>query len=397
MTSKFFVVPFATDGDKTTVPDGTQTDGSISYQAGWTLDYSLDPAVTPLAKPVSRSATNQLFYDVTLSLQQLQIWGTPDFITSSQNEGTPYPYSTYARVLYNDGLRGSLVFESIADNNTITPGAFQTNWRLDDFSAQKLTLDGFAGDAGLVAGDVVYWDYADNVFKKALADGTAKQEAIGIWDDVYLRVITDGFFPFFDSLIPNSNYYLSTTTPGEITTTKPATNAVKIGVATNPTTMFLGIQDEADFIPPVVQPAVASVYLDASTSGIPSDTTAYKINFGAVDFDTDSLWNATFFEYIADKDGYYEFNGSVLARPVEPGANGNVYITLFKNTDPYQRLSQIYTNGSDVTPSGSTLLPLNAGDVVYLAVTNATGVDVILEADMDVSISQFSLQYIRPL
>lgn len=82
MTSKFFVVPFATDGDKTTVPDGTQTDGSISYQAGWTLDYSLDPAVTPLAKPVSRSATNQLFYDVTLSLQQLQIWGTPDFITS---------------------------------------------------------------------------------------------------------------------------------------------------------------------------------------------------------------------------------------------------------------------------------------------------------------------------
>lgn len=43
MDSKFFRIPFAQSGDLATVPDGSQSDGSVSYTDGYGVDYSADP------------------------------------------------------------------------------------------------------------------------------------------------------------------------------------------------------------------------------------------------------------------------------------------------------------------------------------------------------------------
>lgn len=97
--ARFFDVPFARDGDKTTIPDSLQLDGSVSYTEGFGFDYerpAIDPITgqpDPLYKPVPRDGTNTLFYEVTDALGVIQRQGFADWTL----EGAPYAAASWVR------------------------------------------------------------------------------------------------------------------------------------------------------------------------------------------------------------------------------------------------------------------------------------------------------------
>ncbi len=47
---KFIKYPFALAGDKTTIPNPIQLDGSVSYVTGWGEDYSKNPQTTVICQ-----------------------------------------------------------------------------------------------------------------------------------------------------------------------------------------------------------------------------------------------------------------------------------------------------------------------------------------------------------
>jgi microcystin-dependent protein len=120
-TAPYFYYPFAIDGDVAAIPVTTQPGGSISYQQGYGPDYEKNLLTDPTALPIGRTTMNQLFFDITTLLQQYSQYGTPPFITTSQNQGTPFPYPIYARTYYS-----GVVYENQVADNTATPGTDAT-------------------------------------------------------------------------------------------------------------------------------------------------------------------------------------------------------------------------------------------------------------------------------
>lgn len=107
---------------------GTGSGGVGTY----TLDTSqtvVSEAMTSVMNPnallIDRAQMNAIFNDITLSLSRLQQFAFPQWITSANNDGTPYPYANGAVVLYTvDGV----VYQSIVGANTATPGTDPTKW-----------------------------------------------------------------------------------------------------------------------------------------------------------------------------------------------------------------------------------------------------------------------------
>lgn len=127
MAVKFFITAFAVSGDKTTVPNGVQTDGSVSYTQGYGPDYEANRLTDPAALLIERQKMNELFYDMTTNIQQYQIYGTPEFITTADNGGSAYSYSKDARVFYDDG-GGRATWTSLVNSNIVLPGSDPTKW-----------------------------------------------------------------------------------------------------------------------------------------------------------------------------------------------------------------------------------------------------------------------------
>jgi microcystin-dependent protein len=125
--AKFFKNPFAMSGDKASIPEPVKGSGEVSYVEGFGFDYERDQTSDPLAKAVPRDQSNELYYQITLALQQYQTNGFPDFITTADNGGTPYSYGLAAYVRYDDG-GGFAVYESIVGSNTSLP-TDTTKWR----------------------------------------------------------------------------------------------------------------------------------------------------------------------------------------------------------------------------------------------------------------------------
>jgi hypothetical protein len=156
--TKFFRFAFGVTGDRTAVPDDTQPSGDVSFEQGYGVDYSRDPATDPLAKNIERAKMNALLYDVTSVLQQYQTTGVPLFITAAENDGVAYEYEINAQVRY-DGGSGFKTYRSLEDANVALPtdatkwedltassgpvGTF-TNCRLTK-SGANLLLSRFAG------------------------------------------------------------------------------------------------------------------------------------------------------------------------------------------------------------------------------------------------------------
>lgn len=109
MAGRYFGIPFATTGDRITVPDATQPDGSVSFTQGFGFDYER-PNTDPAYKPVPRDGTNGLFHDITEALGIAQRQGVSDWTVDAQ----PYPINALAR-------HTNKVWRSLAANNNVTP------------------------------------------------------------------------------------------------------------------------------------------------------------------------------------------------------------------------------------------------------------------------------------
>ena len=145
-TPPYFYNPFGVDADDlATVPvtgSGSPTE-AVNYQYGFTDCYEYNIITNPAARPMARGVMNQLLFDITTLCQQYSQYGVPLFITTSQNQGTPFAYPIYARTYY-----GGVVYENQVAGNTATPGTDNT-WLV------------ISGDAtGVLTGTVL--DYAGN-------------------------------------------------------------------------------------------------------------------------------------------------------------------------------------------------------------------------------------------
>lgn len=120
---KFFRLPFATTGDKTAVPDAVDSNGNVSYSQGYGLDYQRQKT-DPAAKNIERDKMNQVLFDITSAIAELQSQGAPDFITSALNGGAAYSYAQFAIVKYS----GALYISLVAANTALPSDA--TKWAL---------------------------------------------------------------------------------------------------------------------------------------------------------------------------------------------------------------------------------------------------------------------------
>lgn len=130
ITGNYIDIPFGTAGTITTVPDGIQVDGSISFTQGWGPNYLL-PQSNPSALNVDNGTMNYLFNLLTTTTQQWQQFTTAPWITHAENGGSAFPYAKYATVLYTDGH----VYESLVANNTTDPTNDGVHWKIVDASA----------------------------------------------------------------------------------------------------------------------------------------------------------------------------------------------------------------------------------------------------------------------
>lgn len=137
MLNKYFRLPFAVAGDKAAIPEPTQGDGSVSWNQGYGPDYELAYS-NPNSKDVPRDQNNQMMFDITTALQEYQQNGVPDFITTAQNNGAPFPYPLHAWVRYTDNK----VYRSLAAANVGVPGASATWEEVNNSIGQSISASG---------------------------------------------------------------------------------------------------------------------------------------------------------------------------------------------------------------------------------------------------------------
>lgn len=132
MDQKFFIQPFAFAGDKTAIPDAVQPSGVVSFNQGYGFDYQRELGVDPDAKSIERDQMNWLFGAITENLAQYQRESIPEFITTANNGGAPFPYARGVMVRFRTGVNPFLTYVSKAAANTATPteGASDANWEL---------------------------------------------------------------------------------------------------------------------------------------------------------------------------------------------------------------------------------------------------------------------------
>ncbi|MGQ7947840.1 phage baseplate protein [Providencia huashanensis] len=125
--TKIFKIPFATQGDRTSIPDDVQADGAVSYTQGYSYDYERDQQTDPAAKDIEREKMNGMFHDITEAVGELQSFGFPKWAA----EGKPYPIRA---IVYHKNK----TWQSKIENNNVEPVS-GTAW-------QELKADLSAGD-----------------------------------------------------------------------------------------------------------------------------------------------------------------------------------------------------------------------------------------------------------
>lgn len=247
--TKFYRFPFAEAGDVTTIPDDSQPDGSESYEEGFPAKYQQNPLSGGFN--ILRTPFNQLMKDATTNLQEYQAWSVPNFITSADNDGSPFSYGAGARAIFTDGR----IYMSNQASNTdepVTTGVISPKWILQDVQATQATIfNNVTFDSPVANGNAVYWSSGGSEYAQALANGAAPQQVLGIADVTNSRVVAFGRMTGLSGLTPGAIYYLSTTVAGTLTTTKPASNVVQVGIAQTATVLFINIQAEipGSFLP----------------------------------------------------------------------------------------------------------------------------------------------------
>lgn len=116
-----------------------------------------------------------------------------------------------------------------------TWGTELNNWLLEDHQwgsnhYPRTQLLGIAYDISVTNGDAVFFDSSTNMLQKAIADGSYRQEVVGMMRDIdNTAVVLFGMTDTTSPVIAGTQYYLSDTTAGRIVPYAPA-NVVKIGI-----------------------------------------------------------------------------------------------------------------------------------------------------------------------
>lgn len=132
--AKYFLFPFAENGDKQAVPDDETGTGDVSYEEGYSADYGLEQP-NPNAKDIERLEYNQVQNDITENTKLWQTFGVFPHITTAVNGGSPFIYKKFARVEGTDNN----VYESKINSNTDVPPS--ANWQIVDISALVQSID----------------------------------------------------------------------------------------------------------------------------------------------------------------------------------------------------------------------------------------------------------------
>lgn len=147
MVAKLFTKPFGVAGDKTPIPNDTQVDGTVSYQTGFGADYERQLGVDPAAKNIGRQTFNELMFDTTTSLQEMQAgFGTSPFSAglAAVLPGGGYPKGAFIPRSAGNGFWVSLVTANSTNPDT-APDPAAAGWA-------PISLPGrfYAVDAGAV-------------------------------------------------------------------------------------------------------------------------------------------------------------------------------------------------------------------------------------------------------
>jgi len=122
----YFRIPFGFSGDRTSIPVTGSNSGPVNFQYGYGEPYSLPRSTDPAALTIPRVSFNQLLYNTTASIQQLQQYGFPYYITAADNGGTAFSYAKNVIVRYDNGTTEEN-YLSLVDSNTALP-TVTTNW-----------------------------------------------------------------------------------------------------------------------------------------------------------------------------------------------------------------------------------------------------------------------------
>lgn len=147
-TNDLISTPFADKGDKRQIPEQAQPNGEVSLEQGFTDKYQINPQAGGFY--LQRDHFNQIFNDITQSIQNLQIQGGRPFDRAILN-GDGYPLGARCLAYINvityeikDTLAGADPYEfttipivSMKDNNKTDPFAangvgFNNDWWIDD-------------------------------------------------------------------------------------------------------------------------------------------------------------------------------------------------------------------------------------------------------------------------
>jgi hypothetical protein len=105
-------VPFASSGDKATVPV-TDSTGGVNWTQGYGPDYSKDPLTDASAKRIEREEFNGLLNSLSTAINEIQVNGVAPFITAADNDGSAFAYGLGAIV-----ITGGKVYQSLKSTNT---------------------------------------------------------------------------------------------------------------------------------------------------------------------------------------------------------------------------------------------------------------------------------------
>lgn len=197
-----FKTPFATQGDKASIPVEIQPDGSVSYTQGYGYDYERDQVTDPAAKDIEREKMNGIFHDITEAIGEIQLFGFPKWAEAGQ------PYAIRAIVYHKNK-----VWQSKVENNNIEPVAGNA-WA-------ELKADVTAGDVGAYSkteSDQRFQplgNYAPSGYSYSKAETDTKYQPKGNYapagnyankGDSYTKTESDGRYQAKGSYQPSGDY-----------------------------------------------------------------------------------------------------------------------------------------------------------------------------------------------
>lgn len=126
MVAKLFTKPFGVAGDRDPIPNNTQVDGKVSFETGFGADYERQLGVDPAAKNIDRKTFNELMYEATTSLQELQAgFGTSPFNLALAQA---LPGGGYPKGALIPSVDGTGFWLNQVANNTTNPDTGGANW-----------------------------------------------------------------------------------------------------------------------------------------------------------------------------------------------------------------------------------------------------------------------------